>query len=66
MTVYRVEGMACDGCATSIIRALQGVAADARVVVDLDAATIDVDGIDDRAAIAAAVDAAGFTFVGPV
>ena len=66
MTTYRVDGMSCGGCAKSVTNAIKAVAPDAEVSVDLDAKTVTVNGLDDAAKVAAAVDDAGFEFGGAV
>jgi copper chaperone len=62
---YRVDGMTCDGCANAVKRALTRL--DARSVdVDLGLGRVTVDGDIDDARIAQAVEAAGFTYAGPL
>lgn len=62
---YRVEGMTCGGCANAVKRALTRL--DARSVdVDLGLGRVTVDGDIDDAAVAQAVEAAGFTYAGPL
>ncbi len=60
---YRVNGMSCQGCAASVTRAIQGAAPGATVGVDLDAATVSVDGADENT-VKTAVNDAGYEFVG--
>jgi copper chaperone len=61
---YRVEGMTCSGCANAVKRALTRL--DARTVeVDLAGGRVTVEGELDDAAVARAVEAAGFTYAGP-
>ncbi len=64
MTVYKVDGMACEGCARSVSAAIRAAAGDVAVSVDLAAGTVSVEGVDDEALIATAVDDAGFRFAG--
>lgn len=64
MSVYKVEGMTCGGCAASITRALQAAEASARIDVDFKSGTVSVEGID-AAKVQAIVEEAGFDFVGP-
>lgn len=64
MSIYKVEGMTCGGCAASITRALQGAAASATIDVDFKSGTVSVEGID-AAKVQAIVEEAGFDFVGP-
>lgn len=63
---YRVDGMTCGGCAASVTKAIESLQPGAKVDVDLDAKKVTVDGIDDEAAIAQAVEDAGFDYGGPV
>ena len=62
---YRVDGMTCGGCANSVTKAIQAVAEDAKVEVDLEAKTITVEGLEDDSEIGRAVEEAGFDFGGP-
>ena len=63
---YSVLGMTCQGCANSVIKAIAAAAPGAQTVVDLEAKQISVEGCDDQAVIAQAVDDAGFEFAGSV
>lgn len=63
---YKVEGMRCGGCSSSVERSILALAPAAKVEVDLAAATVTVEGVDDDALVQQAVDDAGFTFAGPV
>jgi copper chaperone len=62
---YRVTGMTCGGCARAVESAIKAVAPQASVSIDLDKKAVTVDGASD-AAVAQAVDDAGFGFGGPV
>ncbi|MEJ1298200.1 MAG: heavy-metal-associated domain-containing protein [Candidatus Sedimenticola sp. (ex Thyasira tokunagai)] len=62
---YKVEGMSCGGCSSSVEQAIQSAAPGAGVQVELDGGLVTVDGVDDDAVVAKAVEDAGFTFVGP-
>ena len=62
---YRVSGMTCEGCARAVTNAIKAAAPAADVNVDLEGKTVTVEGFDDAAAIARAVDDAGFAFGGP-
>lgn len=64
-TTYKVSGMTCGGCATSITKALQSVDASAEVDVDLDKAEVSVSVLE-AAAVEQAVEDAGFDFGGAV
>lgn len=64
-TEYTVEGMTCGHCAQAVsteIKKLAGVA-DVRVTVESGAVVVDSEASLDRAAVAAAVDEAGYTLV---
>lgn len=63
-TRYRIKGMTCGGCARAVTNAIRGLAADARVDVDLPTGTVTVDGAVGDATVAKAVADAGFEFVG--
>lgn len=65
-TVYRVSGMTCQGCSRSVERAIKAVAPEAAISVDLAAGQVRVDGEVDPAAIARAVEEAGFDFAGAI
>jgi copper chaperone len=58
--------MTCQGCATSVTNAIAAAAPGAEVSVDLDAKQVSVEGCDDTAVIAQAIDDAGFEFAGAV
>ncbi|MES9899685.1 MAG: heavy-metal-associated domain-containing protein [Sedimenticola sp.] len=62
---YKVEGMSCGGCSSSVEQAIKSAAPGAGVQVELDGGLVTVDGVDDDAVVAKAVEDAGFTFVGP-
>ena len=62
---YTVEGMTCGHCVSAVTGEVSKVSGVTDVRVDLEAKTVTVtgDGIDD-AAVAAAVDEAGYTVAG--
>jgi copper chaperone len=62
---YHVDGMTCQGCVRSLSNAIAQQVPEATVSVDLEAAAVTVDPADD-AAVQRAVEAAGFTYRGPV
>jgi copper chaperone len=62
---YRVDGMTCGGCAQSVTKAIQAVADNVKVEVNLEEKTITVEGLDDDSEVARAVKEAGFDFGGP-
>jgi copper chaperone len=61
MSQFRVPDMHCDGCVRSLTKAIQAVDAAASVQVDLDAKMVRVDTVAEDAAVAAAIEDAGFT-----
>ena len=61
---YKVEGMNCGGCVSSVEQAIKAAAPGATVNVVLDGGLVTVDGVDDDGVIEQAVDDAGFTFAG--
>lgn len=61
---YRIEGMTCDGCVRAVTRAIRAAAPQARIAVDLQSKTAEIDDAVPQATIAAAVDGAGFKFAG--
>ncbi len=63
---YKVEGMSCGGCVSSVEQAIKAVAPEASVTITLETGLVEVDGVEDDGIIEKAVDAAGFTFAGPV
>lgn len=61
---YRVEGMTCGGCASSVTKAIQRVAPATKVQVTLEGGRVRVEGEHDEAAVREAVEDAGFDFLG--
>jgi|GEM_PF-391597 len=61
-TMYRVKGMTCGGCARGLTSAFQR--AEIQATVDHGAGTATVAGVVPSAAVRAAVEEAGFEFVG--
>ncbi|AKH22324.1 heavy-metal-associated domain-containing protein [Sedimenticola thiotaurini] len=61
---YKVEGMTCGGCASSVEQAIKTAAAQASVDVQLEGGLVTVDGVDDDDLIRQAVEDAGFTYAG--
>ena len=60
---FEVEGMTCGGCAEAVKRAVRKVVPDAEVAVDLAGGRVTVSpsgSAPDAAAVAAAIDKAGF------
>ncbi len=64
--IYRVEGMNCGGCSSSVEQAIKSVASTASVEVELEGGLVRVEGVDDDALIQQAVEAAGFVYAGKV
>ena len=62
---YKVSGMTCGGCASSVTRAIAAVAPAAEVEVALDAGEVRVVGEHREVDIQRAVEDAGFDFGGP-
>jgi copper chaperone len=60
MIQFHVANMTCGGCVKGVTRAIQTVAADAQVAVDLDRREVSVSGSQDRDRILQAVKSAGF------
>lgn len=63
-TIYKVEGMTCGGCASSVTRAIQTVEPKAKVMVDLAAKTVTVIDGPEEAKVKTAVEDAGFDYAG--
>lgn len=59
----RVEGMSCEHCVKTVRDAVARVAPQAQIRVDLSAATVEVEGPADRAAVEAAIRDAGYEVV---
>lgn len=64
MSIYRVDGMTCQGCANAVTNAIKAAAPKAEVKVDLAAKTVSVEGVIAADAVRAAVEGAGFAFAG--
>ena len=58
--VLNVQGMTCGHCVSAITSAVEPLAGVTGVEVDLKAGTVRVDGAADRAAVAAAIEDAGY------
>ncbi|MCW8881028.1 MAG: heavy-metal-associated domain-containing protein [Sedimenticola sp.] len=61
---YKVEGMSCGGCASSVEQAIKAVAQQASVEVKLEGGLVTVSGVEDENLVKQAVEDAGFTFTG--
>lgn len=60
MTTFDVKGMTCSHCVRAVTNAVQEIDAQARVEVDLASGTVLVDSTSPAAAIAHAIEAAGY------
>lgn len=56
----KVGGMACEGCADAVTRAVKTVDAGAAVTVDLPSKTVSISGSSTREALSAAIAKAGY------
>ncbi|SUS06899.1 Heavy metal transporter [Candidatus Defluviicoccus seviourii] len=63
-TIYRVDGMTCQGCARAVTNAIKEAVPDADVAIDLAGGRVTVAGPADEARIRAAIEAAGFEYRG--
>ncbi|PLY16580.1 MAG: heavy metal transporter [Sedimenticola sp.] len=64
--VYKVEGMSCGGCSSSVEQAIKAAAPGALVEVTLEGGLVTVSGVDNDSVIQQAVEDAGFTYAGLV
>lgn len=55
-----VEAMSCEHCVRAITRAVSRLKDDVVVRISLEDGTVDVEGIEDRAAVIAAIEAEGY------
>lgn len=62
--IFKVEGMSCGGCVSSVEQAIKAVAPEAEVEVMLEPGLVKVEGLDDNELVRKAVEDAGFTFQG--
>jgi copper chaperone len=65
-TTYKVTGMSCGGCASSVTKAIKSVAPEANISVDPTSGLAVVEGKSDEAKVKAAIEAAGFSYAGMV
>ena len=63
---YKVEGMHCGGCTSSVEQAIRTAAPGVDVTVQLEGGLVIVEGVDDEGLIRQAVEDAGFTYAGVV
>lgn len=59
---FDVEGMTCGHCVRAITGAVEAIGGSAKV--DLDAGTVEVEGVQDEAAVRRAIEGEGYTVVG--
>lgn len=64
MLEFQVEGMSCGHCVAAVTRAVTAMSPGAKVMVDLGAGSVRVSDADDAAAVAAAIEDAGYTVIG--
>ncbi len=64
-TAYRLGGLKCDGCVATVDAAVRAALPDAQVAVQLADPQLVVTGAHGADQVAAAVQAAGFTYEGP-
>jgi copper chaperone len=62
--IYKVEGMSCGGCSSSVEQAIKNAAPNASVEVELADGLVRVDGVDDDGLIQQAIESAGFVYTG--
>lgn len=60
MLNLKVPEMTCGHCASTVEKAVKGVAPKAKVTVDLGASTVSVEGASDEEAVSAAILQAGY------
>jgi copper chaperone len=61
MTELKVSGMSCQHCVKAVTQAIQALDPQARIEIDLDAGRVQIDSRLERAALATAIDDAGYT-----
>lgn len=63
-TTYEVKGMTCQGCARSVTNAIASQLPNVKTEVNLEGASVTIEGEHDAAKVEQAVEDAGFTFGG--
>ncbi|MCB9678966.1 MAG: heavy-metal-associated domain-containing protein [Alphaproteobacteria bacterium] len=66
MKTYRVEGMTCGGCVSSVTRVVQAIDPALQVKVTLEGGRVEVEGPHSAEAVKQAVERAGYDFQGEV
>ena len=61
---YKIGGMTCGGCTSSVTKALQQALPEVTVAVDLESGLAHLEGEHDPKAVAETIEAAGFDFLG--
>jgi copper chaperone len=61
---YKIAGMSCQGCVSSVTRALTAALPNTKIEVDLDGGLAQVEGAHEPKAVQQAVEDAGFDFLG--
>lgn len=61
---YKIAGMTCDGCVSSVGRALSGALPQTRIEISLDKGQVSIIGDHDAAVVESAIQNAGFDFGG--
>lgn len=61
---YKVDGMTCGGCASSVTKAIKSIAPASEVEITLEGGRVVVSGPHDEGALKQAVEDAGFDFLG--
>jgi copper chaperone len=66
MKTYRVDGMTCGGCVSSVQRVVQAIDPQLQVNVTLESGELKVEGAHTEDAVRQAVERAGFEFKGTI
>ena len=61
---YRVKGVTCQGCATSVTRAFESLSPKLEADVSVEQGTVRIRGEHDEAVVKKAIEDAGFEFLG--
>ena len=64
MKTYKIKGMTCGGCVSSVTKALETVLPGVKIAVTLDAGEVRVEGDHDSALVEKTIEDAGFDFAG--